>query len=101
MKKQILNEEFLRMQKLAGLITEGILNENLTITNIQPGRDTGMAFGAIGAGYKITLSDNSIVDSDDDDLLDRYKEIRSGGRKSIQQLNNILIGKEWEDLDLR
>jgi hypothetical protein len=27
MKKQMLNEEFLRMQKLAGIITEGQLNE--------------------------------------------------------------------------
>ena len=98
MKKQILSEEFQRMQKLAGLINESQLNENLTITKIEPGKDTGMAFGALGAGYKVTLSDGSIVDTNGDELLDRYREIRDG-RKNIQQLNNILVGKEWENWD--
>ena len=95
--KQI--NEIKRMQQLAGLITESQLNENLTIQKIEPGRDTGMAQGAIGLGYKITLSDGSVIDSDDEDLLDRYKELRTDGRKSIQQLNTILVGKEWENWD--
>jgi hypothetical protein len=86
-------KEIKRMQQLAG-----ILNENLAITKIEPGRDTGMAFGALGAGYKVTLSDGSMVDTNEDELLDRYKEIRDG-RKTIQQLNNILVGKEWENWD--
>jgi hypothetical protein len=82
-------------------LKESLTNENstLTIAKIEPGKDTGMAFGALGAGYKVTLSDGSVVESNEDELLDRYREIRSGGRKSIQQLNNILIGKEWENWD--
>ena len=34
MKKQILNEEFKRMQKLAGIINESQLNEGMTEENI-------------------------------------------------------------------
>ena len=79
--------------KLIDILKEALTNP--TITKIEPGRNTGMAFGAIGSAYKITLSDGSVVDSNDDDLLDRYEEIRSG-RKSIEQLNNILVGKEWK-----
>ena len=69
------------------------------IIKIEPGRDTGMARGAIGLGYTITLSDGTIIDSDDEDLLDRYEEIRQGGRKTIEQLNNILVDKEYVDYD--
>lgn len=96
MKKSI--NEIKKMQLLAGLITESEYQESLinpTIVKIEPGRDTGMEFGAIGSSYKITLSDGSVVDSNDDDLLDRYEEVRSG-RKSIEQLNTILVGKEWK-----
>jgi hypothetical protein len=71
-------------------------NESITISKIEKGRDTGMTFGAIGAGYKVTLSNNTTVESDDDDLLGRYSEIRKGGRKSLDQLNNILVGKPWD-----
>jgi hypothetical protein len=70
-------------------------NESITISKIEKGRDTGMAFGAIGDGYIITLSNNNKVESDDEDLLDRYIEIRKGGRKSLDQLNKILVGKSW------
>jgi hypothetical protein len=79
------------------ITTQSKLNENETVTieKIESGRDTGMAFGAIGAGYIITLSNNTTVESDDEDLLDRYSEIRKGGRKSLDQLNKILVGKSW------
>jgi C-terminal processing protease CtpA/Prc len=79
-------------------LDESRLNENETVTieKIESGRDTGMAFGAIGAGYIITLSNNTTVESDDEDLLDRYSEIRKGGRKSLDQLNKILVGKSWD-----
>ncbi len=84
--KQIIREEIRK-----------VLNENTnpTIVKIEKGRNTGMAFGAIGAGYEITLSDGKRVQSDDEDLLDRYEEIRKGGRKDLGQLNTMLIGKEW------
>jgi hypothetical protein len=93
MKKQIISEEFKRMQELAGILNE---NESITITKIEKGKDTGMAFGAIGGGYIVTLSNNDKVESDDEDLLERYREIRKGGRKSLDQLNKILVGKSWD-----
>ena len=93
MKKQIISEEFKRMQKLAGVLNE---NESIIITKIEKGKDTGMAFGAIGGGYIVTLSNNDKVESDDEDLLERYMEIRKGGRKSLDQLNKILVGKSWD-----
>jgi hypothetical protein len=91
----------MNVKELRKLIKEEIskvLNEeqNLTINKIEKGRDTGYAFGAIGAGYLITLSDGSTIESDDEDLLDRYAEIRSGERKSLLQLNKILNGKVWD-----
>ena len=91
----------MKVSQLRQLIHEEVrnmLNENesITISKIEKGRDTGMTFGAIGAGYKVTLSNNTTVESDDDDLLDRYSEIRKGGRKSLDQLNNILVGKRWD-----
>jgi hypothetical protein len=91
----------MNVKELRKLIKEEIskvLNEeqNLTINKIEKGRDTGHAFGAIGAGYLITLSDGSTIESDDEDLLDRYAEIRSGERKSLLQLNKILNGKVWD-----
>jgi hypothetical protein len=66
------------------------------ILQIKPGRDTGEAFQAIGLGYVITLSGNVVIDSDDDDLLGRYVEVRDS-RKSLAQLNDLLVGKVWED----
>ena len=95
--KQPLNEQFRRMQKLAGVITESQFTEakSITITKIEKGKDTGMEFGAIGAGYTITLSNGKTVESNDDDLLGRYSEIQNG-RKSLDQLNKILIGKSWD-----
>jgi hypothetical protein len=95
--KQPLNEQFRRMQKLAGIITESQFTEaeSITITKIEKGKDTGMEFGAIGAGYTITLSNGKTVESNDDDLLDRYEGIRDG-RKDIDQLNKILVGKSWD-----
>lgn len=91
----------MKVSQLRQLIHEEVrnmLNENesITISKIEKGKDTGMTFGAIGAGYKVTLSNNTTVESDDDDLLDRYSEIRKGGRKSLDQLNNILVGKRWD-----
>lgn len=71
-------------------------NNKKTITQISQGRDTGLAFQAVGSGYIITLSDNTSIHSDDEDLLERYEEVREGGRKSLEQLNNLLQGKEWE-----
>jgi hypothetical protein len=96
--KQPLNEQFRRMQKLAGIITESQFTEaeSITITKIEKGKDTGMEFGAIGTGYTITLSNGKTVESNDDDLLGRYSEIRKGGRKSLDQLNKILVGKSWD-----
>lgn len=80
------------------ITTQSKLNEDesITITKIEKGRDTGMAFGAVGNGYVITLSNNDEVESDDEDLLDRYVEIRKGGRKDLNQLNDILVGKSWD-----
>lgn len=72
--------------------------KNPTITKIEKGQGTGMAHGAIGTGYKITLSNGKTVQSSDDDLLGRYAQIRKGGRKDLKQLNKILVGQEW-DLD--
>ena len=92
MEKQILSEEFKRMQELAGILNE---DESVIITKIEKGRDTGMAFGAIGNGYIVTLSNNDKIESDDDDLMDRYIKLRKGGRKSLDQLNKILVGKSW------
>lgn len=96
MKKQMLNE-VRRMQKIAGLLKEEHGNEQdtLTIVKIEPGRDTGMTFGAIGKGYEITLSDGSVVESDDEDLLDRYEELRTGNKLPLDQLNKILAGREY------
>jgi hypothetical protein len=94
-KKQINMENF----DLKKFLSEGKLlteNESITITKIEKGRDTDMTFGAIGAGYTITLSNNKIVDSDDEDLLDRYSELRQDGRKNLDQLNKILVGKPWD-----
>ena len=85
--KNLIREEIRRVLK------EG---ENPTIVSIEKGRDTGMSFGAIGAGYMIKLSDGKSVESDDEDLLDRYVQIRKGGRKTIEQLNKILTGLEWD-----
>jgi hypothetical protein len=90
----------MKVTELRQIIKEEIrkaLNEttNPTIVKIEKGRNTGMAFGAIGAGYEITLSDGKKVQSDDEDLLDRYEEIRKGGRKTIEQLNKLLTGLEW------
>jgi hypothetical protein len=97
--KQYINE-IRRMQQLAGITEIKVNNPSVCrIVKIELGRDTGMARGAIGLGYKITLSDGTIIDSDDEDLLDRYEEIRQGGRKSIEQLNNLLVGKEYVDYD--
>ena len=95
--KQPLNEQFRRMQQLAGIITESQFTEaeSITIKKIEKGRYTGMAFGAIGAGYVITLSNGKTVKSDDEDLLERYKVIRDG-RKDINQLNTLLVGKPWD-----
>jgi hypothetical protein len=91
----------MNISELKQIIKEEIrkaLNEstNPTIVKIEKGRNTGMAFGAIGAGYEITLSNGKKIESDDEDLLDRYKEIRKGGRKTLDQLNKILVGKEWD-----
>ena len=80
-------------EEIQKVLKEG---ENPTIVKIEKGRDTGMAFGAIGAGYEITLSDGKKVQSDDEDLLDRYVQIRKGGRKTVEQLNKLLTGLEWD-----
>jgi hypothetical protein len=79
----------------------GVDEEKLKIVKVESGRDTGMARGAIGLGYKVTLSNNSVIDSDDEDLLDRYVQIRKGGRKTIEQLNKILKGKEWKEDEMK
>lgn len=93
----------MKQSELRQLIREEISkvlkeNTNPTIVKIEKGRDTGMAFSAIGAGYEITLSNSKKIQSDDEDLLERYKILRSGGRKSLEQLNKMLTGMEW-DLD--
>jgi len=67
-----------------------------TILQIKPGKDTGFAYQAIGAGYVVTLSNNIEIDSDDEDLLERYADVRDG-RKSLPQLNDLLVGKIWDD----
>jgi len=79
------------------ITTQSHLNEDETVTieKIESGRDTGMAFGAMGNGYIVTLSNNDKVESDDDDLMDRYIKLRKGGRKNLDQLNKILVGKSW------
>jgi hypothetical protein len=87
--KQLIKEEINKV------LTE---QENLTITKIEKGQGTGMAHGAIGTGYKITLSNGKTVQSDDDDLLGRYAQIRKGGVKTVEQLNKMLNGAKW-DLD--
>jgi len=89
----------MKTQELRQIIKEEIskvLKEqnNPTISKIEKGRDTGFAFGAIGAGYKITLC--KVIESDDEELLERYKKLRTGGRKSIEELNKILKGVEWD-----
>jgi len=91
----------MKTQELRQIIREEIskvLKEqnNPTISKIEKGRDTGFAFGAIGAGYKITLSDGTVIESYDEELLERYKKLRTGGRKSIEELNKILKGVEWD-----
>jgi hypothetical protein len=85
--RQIIKEE------ISKILNE---NENVSIVKIQKGRDTGMAFGAVGTGYVVELSNGKLIKSDDDDLLDRYAELRRGGRKSLDQLNTILVGKSWD-----
>lgn len=67
------------------------------ITQIKPGRDTGYSFGAIGLGYVIILSNGEEIESDDEELLGRYVEVR-GSRLGLSQLNSLLAGKVWEDL---
>jgi hypothetical protein len=84
--KKIIKEEIQRLLKE---------DELPTIVKIEKGRDTDMAFGALGAGYTVALSNGEKIESDDDDLLGRYGEIRQGGRKSLDQLNTILVGKSW------
>ena len=85
--QQIIREEIVK------ILTE---QNNPTIAKIEKGRDTGMSFGAIGAGYTITLSNGESKESDDEDLLGRYAQLRKGGRKSIPELNKILNGVEWD-----
>jgi hypothetical protein len=80
-------------EEVRKVIKEG---QNPTIVSIQKGRDTGTSFGAIGTGYEIKLSDGKFIKSDDEDLLDRYVQVREGGRKTIEQLNKILRGLEWD-----
>lgn len=92
MKSKNFINEVRKFQKIAGLLKEDVYP---TIVKIEPGRDTGMAFGAVGAGYEVTLSDGNVVSSDDEELLDKYVELRTDGRKSIEQLNQMLVGKEW------
>jgi hypothetical protein len=69
-----------------------------TIKQITKGRSTGMSFGAIGNGYIVTLSNDDKIESDDEDLLGRYVVIRKGGRKSLEQLNEALVGKGWKEV---
>ncbi len=57
-----------------------------------------MSFGAIGNGYIVTLSNDDKIESDDEDLLGRYVVIRKGGRKSLEQLNEALVGKGWKEV---
>lgn len=84
------------LKKLIKEEIEVMLNETLTIQSIEPGRDTGMAYGAIGGGYKITLSNGDVIESDDEDLLGRYAKLRTNDRISLKDLNNILQGKVWD-----
>ena len=72
-----------------------INNVNVSIVKIREGRDTGMSFGAIAAGYVVELSNETLTNSNDDDLLDRYSELRHGGRKSLERLNEMLVNKPW------
>jgi hypothetical protein len=72
-----------------------INNVNVSIVKIREGKDTGMSFGAIGAGYVVELSNETLTNSNDDDLLDRYPELRHGGRKSLERLNEMLVNKPW------
>jgi hypothetical protein len=72
-----------------------INNVNVSIVKIREGRDTGMSFGAIGAGYVVELSNETLTNSNDDDLLDRYSELRHGGRKNLERLNEMLVNKPW------
>jgi hypothetical protein len=72
--------------------------KNKIISQIKPGMDTGRSFGAIGYGYVVVLSNKEEVESDDEDLMDRYVETRED-RLSLTQLNELLVGKIWEDLN--
>jgi len=74
-------------------------NKKLHILGVELGKDSGFAQGAIGRNLIITLSDGSKVESNDDDLLGRYKQLRTGDRKNIEKLNNILYRVPWNTLN--
>lgn len=85
------------MPSLKTLLSEAL---NPTIKSITRGQSAGgPVYGAVGDNYIVKLSDGSEVETTDDDLLDRYARLRTGGRKTIDQLNKLLIGKSW-DVDI-
>ena len=90
----------LTKQYLCKLIREEYkkLTESV-IKDIKPGKESGFAKGAIGNYYNITLSDGSIVEASDDELLERFEEYRNEGPMDIRSLTKLLLNKEWEDLD--
>lgn len=84
---------------LQGLGLQEENKNNLHILGVELGKDSGFAHGAIGRNLIITLSDGSKVESNDEDLLSRYKQLRVGDRKSIEKLNNILYRVSWNALN--
>lgn len=98
-KKYNLTLQNLGLQEAKGKCIKEENTNSLHVLNVRLGKDSGFAFGAIGRNLIITLSDGSKVESDDEDLLDRYKELRKGGRKDIEQLNNFLYRKKWDMLN--
>jgi len=93
MKKQILSEEFKRMQKLAGIISEAKLNENIEdyYGEIQAAEDE-FAGGMQTGGYTEEEYLNYLLDASDEELEDF-----EGGYYDIAKILSDLDDEEKQE----
>lgn len=90
--KKLTTEQKAKVVKFA----KKLVLKEVTIKKIEPGRDSGDARGAIGNYYNLTLSTGETVETWDDALMGRYKELRNKRQiPDIATLNRILRNKEW------
>lgn len=90
-----LNKEFGKEMAAAGINEDS----GVTILDIKPGRDSGYSRGAIGSYYNVKLSNGKTIEASDEDFLERFKELRTDNKLPFEQLKQVLVGKEWNELD--